>query len=715
MEKYNFLDLAKQIPEIFNSFQAAIRVKKKLSATNIAYVGGHQTLCLADDYSTYTSIYPRQKDRSLTNYPYNVLVDPYKTMVFKLIRTVPEPDVISAQVSDSKRERVADFATEALQYHKNWIWNIKQLAAQLAQWSLLSGTAFVETYPEESGKEYEVASDPNVIVKDGKAYDKNGNVVDVPIEKRRQVRIQQCIRTIWDVACLMDSETRMMDDESLQIIRVPRTVGYLKMNYPGSDLDDFIKELPYETSPIDRTRTDDINEAIAGSQGKLRVSLRGDDRQVWIYNVYHKPTSEYPRGFYFVQTEAAGRNGKVAILKSGDLPLGIMPLTGINTTDISPDDIVKDSPFNQAIPLQILINLIVNGYAGFVAMAGKPPLARYRGVKTSSDNNKKLLGYPLHGDTVEWELPPELREMLRASPQLANIFEPHFMTFPVNAMSVETMLNRLESMVKNILGQQLANMGGLPQDISGKSLNIQASLDRIGQVEIDYWQDFWQRFYKKQIRALRMAYPKNQLAYMLAEYDPTYVSEFMAEDIDDSYDINLSDSVGLPSDPTGKIQYFGNLKAVVSQDRWPLIDSMIDRELLKVRAIPSARDPENDLIEKMVYRITNDKELLAKYRTNKEEALREIASWVNPFQTHEKHYQYIVGVINSPRLLEIGSECAEMLAFLAHQHAEYGEVQRIGALQEAADVASVVPPQGSPPKPIGTPSPPKEQPLDIQY
>lgn len=710
----NFRALAKQVPEIFQSFQTANLLKRKLSATNIAYVGGHQSLCLSSDYSTYTSIYPRLNDRSLTNYPYNVLVDPYKTMVFKLIRSVPEPDVISAQVNDTKRERVAEFATEALMFHKNWVWNMKQMSAQLAQWGLLCGSVFVETYPEETGLEYDAAQG-DVIVKDGKAYDKQGNVVDVPIEKRKQIRIQQCIRTIWDVACLGDSETGMMDDESLQITRVARTIGYLKLNYPGAELEDFIKEVETETRPLDKLRAEEISEAIAREKNTVKALLRGDDRQVWLYNVYHKPTKEHPNGFYFVQTDKVGRNGTFILLKSGDLPLGVMPLTVANTTDISPDDVVKDSPFNQAVPLQILINLVVNGYAGFVAMAGKPPMTRYKGVKTTSDNNHKLLGYPLHGDMVEWELPAELKEMLRANPQLANVFEPHFMTFPVNSMAVETMLNRLEAMVKNILGQQMANIGGLPQDISGKSLNIQANLDKIGQVEIDFWQDFWRRFYKKQLKAFKKAYPKNQLAYMLAEYDPSYVSEFLAEDIDDSYDINLSDSVGLPSDPTGKIQYYGNLKAVVSQDRWPLIDAMIDKELLKVRAIPSTRDPENDLIEKMVYRITNDRELLARYRTNKGEAMREIASWVNPFQTHEKHFQYIIGVLNSPRLLEMGSECAEMLAFLAHSHSQYGEAQRVGALQEAAETAQVVPRQGSAPKPVGVASAPKEQPQDIQY
>ena len=681
-------EYAKGVEARFQAFQQKYREQVLQGILATAYISGKQDNMINKAYTEFIDIYSdADQRRSLPrNFPINLLVDPFRTQLYYLINSDPPMEVVSALNQDNKKQNTAEVYTNTFKYLENNIWNWGRYRGVACNDALQAGTVVGELYPQ---------------------------LVNGRIELGLKHRM------VCEIATSEDADGCLIDEDTVHIIKDVKSLGWLKKNYADATeaIAKISRELSKEMEPPANQFQLDIQKAFGYDKVQSVYKLSGDDRQVVVYAVYHKPTNEFENGWY----QVSSRGIEIAYLDK--LPISkdkksVMPLTQLDSNGIITARKIKDTPFSDVISSQSLYNILINNMAASGVIGSKPPIDLYTGVIILDKDNKPVSNqYPRFGDFFRWNLSPELEMKLQQNPQLWSVVKPGFMQTPqMSGVAVE-LINEIKTGITNSTSQAFSNIGNLPRDTSGKSLNIQGQIDQMGnRPVIELWFDYKKRLYKKVMTAINCLYPAETLKLILGDKLGFEVGDFEAENIDDSYDVQFTISSETPATIGGKINRLAGLKGVLGPEWFPAIDEQALRILNKGGVLDKDPDSDSELALAENDKITHDPKLIdalkqqvpqgtvdpisgVPYEEPTSVAEHVMRSWVNMFQRHEPHIIQHRPLAAGPDTLTNGPEITTLAGYHSKAHMDMSSMQAPPPMPVEAGKAQ-----------LGVPSPPKPQP-----
>lgn len=705
-----YQDILKEAPSFWVAYQHGYTLEKRAGALNMAYLAGSCNMKLrstsvagVSSDTGYAPIYEDQAVRGIINYGANILIDPWRNMLTAMIQNMPKYEVYPASEDDDKKI-VADIATEALKYHDEKIFNLNSKVGELFVWATGPvGTAYLELFPEDTDIPFPVAGtlDDNKAVVGGKPVDEFGRGTKAKLSTRMQKRLQIQVKTIWDIACSEDSPDGLIDGCTLQICRGAIPLSSLREWGKVEAVSKIEKGLAQKTSVIDDPKTQDVRSAKGISSRQRNDILTGEDRQILVYYVFHKPTNEFKNGWYGITDD---KGNELYFIPT--LPInGVMPYTQLDTNNLDGGEFIKKSVFDDARGLQVLYQGLFDSRASHSMLAAAPPMQRFKHVKTSSDSKRGVYIYPKQGQTEVIEFDGPLLAAVTQNPALANVMKPRPMEMTSLNPDVKDLMEECKQMVLNVTGQNLANVGTFPNsNISGASVQEQVSVDQMGQLPLlALCNDFWHRFRAKTLKAIRAIYPVEQLTYMLNNETISEAKKFKMEDIDDSFDIRIISTDGLPSTPKGKIEFYAQLMQIAptddeKMDAWSKIketvsgyglinnDTGIEEKLAELEnkmlvedttlisdmnvMVPSVDSIGNPVFDPMGRPIP---EPLAKQRVQR---------WANRFQNEVMHAKTHRPLVVGPIALRNGAEITQLAAWHLERTEENYAIKNKPVIQE---------------------------------
>lgn len=713
MSKPTYKDILAEAPNFFEAYQSGYTYEKRAGALNLAYICGavnnklraRGAASITSD-TGYAPLYENQAVRGIINYGVNILIDPFRNILTTMVQNTPGYEVYPA-VEDDDKKIVADKATQILKYHDEKIFDLKSKLGELYTWATGPvGTAYLELLPEDTDVLFPVAGteeDKN-IAKDGKAIDQFGRPVEAQVKKRKQKRLQARVKTIWDVAHSEDSPDGLIDGSTIQVGWSAVTIRELRKWAKADDAEKVARGLPMKTSVIEDPKTEEVRTA-KGLSGRGRASiLTGEDRQVKLYHVFHKPDDDYPDGWYGIVDKQGNE-----LFFIPRLPIaGIMPYTQLNTNNLDAGECIKRSVFDDCRGPQVLYQGIFDSRAVHSMLAANPPMQRFQMVSTSSDKKNPVYIYPKQGETEVIAFDGYLAEAVKANPALANALKPRPMEITGLNSDVKDLLEECKQAVLNATGQNLANVGQFPNaNISGASVQEQVSVDALGQLPmISLLNDFWGRFRTKVLRAVRAYYTTEQIAFMLNDETISDAEKFKIEDIDDSYDVRICSTDGLPQTPQGKIQFYTQVMQIAptpeeKYEAWLKVREIIGQYGL----IDEGEDIEEELAEIENKVILEDDSLLTDMKVPvpavdslgqpvydamgqqvmESKARQRVRSWANRFQNRARHAKVHRPLLVGPEMMRNGPEKTQLVAWHVEREEELYALQTISPTQGGQD------------------------------
>jgi len=691
MEQVSYKDILKEAPNFFEAYQSSYALEKRSGALNIAYIAGvcvqklrARALAGRSDDDAYVPIYENQAQRGIINYGVNILVDPYRSILTSLIKNTPGYKVFPT-IEDDKKSDIAEIATKILQYHDDSVFVLGSKLEELYSWAVAPvATAYAELLPEDTDLSYQVAGteEDEIISKDGVAVDKFNRVVDAKITTRKQKRLQFNTATIWDVACSEDSTDGLIDGCTIQIRCIATTIRGLRKWAKDDEIEKILNGLQKTTPVIEDSKTSAVRAAKGMARRSAGAILSGDDRQIKTYHVYHKADEEYPNGWYGITDD---KGNILAWFNTLPVP-GIMPYTQLNTNSLDPGEFIKRSVFDDARGPQVLYQGVFDSRASHAMFAANPPLLRVKGVVLSSDAKRKTLIYPKQGEVEEVDFEEPWRTAVMQNPALANVLKPRPMEIAPVTFDVDKVLEECKQSVLNVTGQNLANVGQFPNaNISGVSVQEQVSVDAMGQLPmISLMNDFWKRFRKKLLKAVSVYYTAEQISFMLNELDISRAGKFKLEDLDDSFDVKIDSTDGLPQTPKGLIEFYAQIMQLAptmeeKNEAWVKIRELIAGYGL----IDEGLDIEERLAEIENKMILEDKSLIADMNVMvpmidsignpvvgqdgipimEPKARQRVRSWANRMQNEVRHVKVHRPLTVGPEILKNGIKITQLMAW----------------------------------------------------
>jgi hypothetical protein len=249
--------------------------------------------------------------------------------------------------------------------------------------------------------------------------------------------------------------------------------------------------------------------------------------------------------------------------------------------------------------------------------------------------------YPTYAEHYKWTATGNLTAMLAGNPMALEALRPRFMQIPPVSSGVVEFLNSLKRMIIDILGSGMANMGPMPQNVSGTSLEVQSNIDNTGYIAlIKSWQSFKKKFWFDVMCAVPLVYDKIDVAKIL--HQPVdKIDAIFTNSITDSFDIKYADTSALPSSPIKRIEALTNLMAVVPPSMQGQIVKLISDVSGNMGLNIGVPNIEEELAEKENEFILNDESLMALYLSKKPEdkqkAAQVLMSLVTPLQNDDTH------------------------------------------------------------------------------
>ena len=453
--------------------------------------------------------------------------------------------------------------------------------------------------------------------------------------------------------------------------------------------DKIVKGVPKSTTLVEDPKTEEVRAAKGIGKRGYSAILTGDDRQIKIYQAYHTADEEYKNGWYGIVDE---KGEELYFIDSLPIP-GIMPYTQLNTNNLDAGEFIKKSVFDDARGPQVLYQGLFDSRAANSMLAARPPRRRIDGVVLSSDKKQQTGIYPKQGENEIITFMEPWKSAVMANPNLAVTLRDTFMEVPQLNSDVATMLEECKTTVLNVTGQNLANVGSFPNsEISGTSVQEQVSVDAMGQLPlITLLNDFWYRFRCKVLRSVRKYYATEQIAYMLNDDNISDAEKFKVEDIDDSYDIRINSTDGLPQTPMGKIQFYSQIMSMAPspedrQDAWIKIREIVAGYGL----IDGGENIEEKLAEIENRMILEDESLLSDMTKpvpaidsignpvmdgNNMPAMEPLArqrvrKWANRFQNNAHHMKVHRPLVVGPEVMRNGSAKTQLMAWHIEAHEE---------------------------------------------
>jgi hypothetical protein len=659
-------EFAQGVEARFNAFQMKYREAQLQAVLVMAYISGKQDYMIDKAYTKFIDIYLDRdtKGSQPRNFPINLLTDPFKTQLYYLINADPPMEVKSALNRDNKKQHTAEVITNTFKYLENNVWGWTRYRGVSCNDGLQHGTVIGELYP-------------------------------MSLNGRVELGLKH--RTIWDIATSEDAEGCLIDEDTIQILRDVKSLGWLKENYKDAlpVMAEIAGKLSVECEPPTNQFQADMAQALGYDKMQSTYKLSGDDRQVVIYAVYHKPTGEYPKGWY--QVVSMGKE----IAFSEALPISkddksVMPLTQFDTNGVITARKIKDSPFTDSLPSQTLYNMLLNNLAASGLLGAKPPISQYAGVMILDKDNKPAPNqYPKFGDTFRWSLSDALEARLGQNPALWGAIKPDFMQTPAMNGVVVELINEIKQGIINSTSQAFANPGSMNKnDASGKALNIQGQIDQMGnRPTIELWFDYKKRLYKKVMTAISCIYPADTLALILDDKQGYEVKDFAAEDIDDSFDVEFTISSETPATMGGKINQLAGLKGILGEQWFEKIDAQALKLLNKGGIIDKDTDPDLELADAENDKITHDAELIKALSvmvpaeiidpisgmpydqptTAAEHAMR---MWTNMFQNDKRHVSRHLPLVAGPDSLTNGTQITTIAGYHVKAHYDMEEMKK---------------------------------------
>jgi hypothetical protein len=681
-----------EIKRLFDAYQANYNFERKAAALSYAYIHGFQTKDLEVGSAgniSYTPIYKDAEDRRITEFACNQLIDPYRQYRYELISKDIEPEGIPAQKDDAEATEAAPRLNEFMSYLRAQAWDNDGFNKSLAAWSLTSGTVYSMQYPEDDGVGYTYSEQDGKVLtelkEDNGKYTYQDKAVD-NIRKRTPKKLMAACKTIWEVAHSCDGDYNKIDTSTWQILKSIKSLKHLRDLATTEIIAKIEKALPAQTKGLKPLWSDDIEAATGIPSGEGGGTFAGDDRQVYCFTYYHKDGT--------VRTVADVSGGLVEVYDSNKLPLGIMPFLQFDVAENNAHRYIQLSPFYHAIGLQTIYNSIVNSRAAHERLAARPPLKRFKGMLGSPEIKQvQAWGgdskYPTYAEVYEWYADPATLSQMGGNVAALSALSDDFMTVPSVSAGVVEFLQSIKTMIIDVLGTNMANMGRMPQSVSGVALDAQASIDTTGYIPlIKSWQAFKKKFWFNVMRAIPVVYDKIDVAKVLHQ-PVSKIDAIFTNSITDSYDIKYADTSALPSSPIKRIEALTNLMAVLPPQLQAQAVKFITNVMGDIGLNIGVPNIEEELAEKENEYILNDDQLLAlamsKDPKDKELVGQILFSMATPLQNDDIHDGTHRKPIIGPEAMNHAPERLQMLTLHIQIHEQNKLSKQIGSQPQIED------------------------------
>ena len=673
------------VPQLFKEFQRNIVAERMQAALVMAYLAGHQQRCVGAHYDSIADIYYDWEKRAIPNYVDNILKSPFRNLLSTMSAKLIEPKIVPGNGKEEFAESSEEY-NKALEYLRNQEWKYPKKAGCMAYLGLATGSVYSYLSPaktEEKSKYFLTADGKKITsyTKQGENYIANGKALQGKEIEQPEAALDLRHYSLWDMAHSMDGETKTANDASWTIAKDIVNLGWLKSNYPDFNIDQL--HLGDECNSIADSMQADLRNAIAQGLPDGVVTLTGDDRQVTLYTMHHRPGGKFTRG-WVVKVISADKDFLLDYKPT--LPLTsdkytIMPVRQWDVAISNPIRPVQQSPLWEGIGLQIVYNSLLNSRIIHERKLANPPRTEYEGTVSEKLNKDD-------GSKIVWAMPPdeELQTAYHANPAIAQYYKPSYENLPGTPGSVIELMNRIKEDLINVIGTALANPGSLPKSgLSGISIENQAAVDQQGQVSmIQAWNQNEKELYLDAIKAITIVYPQEQLAFILNE-DLHKFDQLYDNDIEDSFDIKFADLSQSPVTPMGKLQELNSLRQIIPPEYQDNVLQYMDTVLKGMGYELDFSDQEMELADKENEYIIHGLALKCKVDKGQiiipPEVQMELTAMVNPLQTAGKHLTKHMPIVIGPKWLEYGPVVAACLTMHIKQHERVDDDKQIGQME----------------------------------